>query len=251
LTPRYSPQAISAATIAEPGMVVLDLFCGGGGASAGYVQAGHQVWGIDIAPQPNYLKSGAAGFLRADVLEVLRAPWISKVGFIHASPPCQRDSKMTNCRPGLAATAPDLVAEVRRLLIATGKPYILEQPEHGTPLINPVILCGWMFGYETYRHRCFEAGNGLVLPAPPAPPEGTPGRRRSCGWPHPVPAARAGHWEPGRFVSVAGHERVGLTRKVMAISWMNREELAESVPPYMTAWIGRQLTSWAAREAVA
>jgi DNA (cytosine-5)-methyltransferase 1 len=63
----------------------------------------------------------------------------------------------------------------------------------------------------------------------------------ACGWPHPVPAARAGHWEPGEFVSVAGHERVGLTRKVMAIGWTNREELAEAIPPYFTQWIGEQI----------
>jgi len=133
------------------------------------------------------------------------------------------------------------VGRVRELLARTGLPYIIEQPEHGIPLRGPVTLCGWMFGYETYRHRCFEVGGGLVLAAPPAPPEGMPGRRRSCGWPHPVPAARAGHWVPGKFVSVAGHERVGLTRKVMAIGWTNREELAEAIPPYMTRWIGEQL----------
>jgi DNA (cytosine-5)-methyltransferase 1 len=129
--------------------------------------------------------------------------------FIHVSPPCQRHSKMTNCRPGLAATCPDLVPQVRELLIATGKPYVIEQPERGARLIDPVTLCGWMFGYETYRHRCFEASGGFTLVTPPAPPEGMPGRRTACGWPHPVPAARAGHWEPGKFVSVAGHKREG------------------------------------------
>ena len=222
-------------------MIILDGCCGAGGAARGYADAGHQVWGVDSEWQPNYLKSGATMLIKADILQALRSPSLtSQASMIHVSPPCQCGSKMTNCRPGLAASYPDLVAEVREACQATGLPYVIEQPEHGTPLIGPVILCGWMFGYETYRHRCFEAGGGLVLAQPPQPPAG-PARLRSCGWPHPVPAARAGHWEPGRFVSVAGHERVGLTRKVMAIDWTNREELAEAVPPYMTRWIGAQL----------
>jgi DNA (cytosine-5)-methyltransferase 1 len=165
-------------------MIVADLCCGAGGATRGYVDVGHEVWGIDIAPQPNYQKSGAADFRQADILRVLREPWIAGVDFIHVSPPCQRYSKMTNCRPRLAATYPDLVPPVRELLIATGKPYVIEQPEHGARLIDPVTLCGWMFGYETCRHRCFEAGGGFTLATPP-PPEGTPGRRMACGWPHP------------------------------------------------------------------
>ena len=223
-------------------MIVLDGCCGAGGASRGYVDVGHVVCGADIAPQPNYLKSGATDFLQADILDVLLQPRIARVDFIHVSPPCQRQSKMSNCRPGLAATYPDLVPEVREMLVASGKPYVIEQPEHGATLIDPVTLCGWIFGYETYRHRCFEAGGGFALAAPPAPPEGMPGRRMACGWPHPVSAAPAGHWEPGKFVSVAGHERVGLTRKVMAIDWTSREELAEAIPPYFTRWIGEQLS---------
>jgi DNA (cytosine-5)-methyltransferase 1 len=220
---------------------VLDGFCGVGGSSRGYVDAGHDVTGVDIEPQPNYLKSGSSRFVRMDMIELLADPTLrQRYDFAHVSPPCQRKSKMTNCRPGLAATYPDLVGAVRILLRCSGLPYVIEQPEHGTPLLNPVTLCGWMFGYETYRHRCFEAG-GFTLDVPPMPSPEMRGRRRSCGWPHPVPAAKAGHWTPGRFVSVAGHERVGLTRPVMGIDWSNREELAEAVPPYMTRWIGEQL----------
>lgn len=161
-------------------MTILDLFCGAGGASRGYADAGHRVYGVDLHPQKNYLASGAADFLHADALEVLRRPWISRVDFIHASPPCQRNSRMSNCRPGLAATYPDLVPEVRELLIATRLPYVIEQPQGGAVLIRPVTLCGWQFGYETYRHRWFEAGGGLVLDAPPARPE-PPASPRACG----------------------------------------------------------------------
>ncbi len=68
-----------------------------------------------------------------------------------------------------------------------------------------------------------------------------PGCRRECGWPHPVAAARAGHWEPGRFVSVSGHERRAPVNAAMGIDWMSRrEEVAEAVPPCFTRWIGEQ-----------
>lgn len=222
-------------------MIILDGCCGAGGATRGYVDAGHEVWGADIEPQPNYCKSGATGFRQADILDLLANPAaLAMFDFIHVSPPCQRGSKMSNCRPGLAETYPDLVSPVRELLAASGKPYVIEQPEHGLPLIDPVILCGWQFGYPLYRHRCFEAGGGVVLPHPMAQPD-PPRRPRSCGWDHPVPAAKAGHWEPGKFVSVAGHERVGLTRPAMAIDWTTREELAEAIPPYFTYWIGGHL----------
>jgi DNA (cytosine-5)-methyltransferase 1 len=101
-----------------------------------------------------------------------------------------------------------------------------------------------MFGRETYRHRLFEAGGGFTLAAPPAPQQDMPGRRKSCGWPHPVATARAGHWEPGKFVSVSGHERKEPVRRVMEIDWMReREDVAEAIPPYFTQWIGEQLAA--------
>jgi len=216
-------------------VIVLDGCCGAGGATRGYADAGHVVYGADIVPQPNYLRSGAAGFLQADILQLLSGPWIAGVDFIHVSPPCQRHSRMSNCRPGLAATYPDLIGPVRELLEATGLPYVIEQPE-GSPLRNPVTLCAWSFGRELYRHRLFEAGGRLTLPQPP---------HRE----HSRPASKAGHWKPGTVMSVAGHVgNVALAREVMGIGWSTREELAEAVPPVFTRWIGEQLAGWAARK---
>ena len=35
--------------------LLLDLFCGAGGAARGYQQAGFEVHGVDHAPQPRYV----------------------------------------------------------------------------------------------------------------------------------------------------------------------------------------------------
>jgi DNA (cytosine-5)-methyltransferase 1 len=200
---------------------------------------------VDIHPalRRDYLRSGAASFTCADILEVLASPMVRGVDAIVVAPPCQHYSQMSRCRPGLAVLYPELITPVREKLNATGLPWVIENVEAARPWMkNPVTLCGWMFGREMYRHRLLEAGGGLVLAAPPRPPDGTPGRRRSCGWPHPVRAARAGHWVPGRFVSVSGHERKDPVRRVMEIGWMrNRDDVAEAFPPYMAAWLGEQL----------
>jgi len=73
---------------------------------------------------------------------------------------------------------------------------------------------------------------------------------RECGWPHPVATAKAGHWRPGMFVSVAGHERKAPVRRVMEIDWMSgREAVAEAIPPYLSRWVAGQLRDWRLAEA--
>ena len=164
---------------------------------------------------------------------------------------CQFASAMTSCRPGLRETYPNLITPGRPLLNRLRLPYVIENVGAARPwLADPVTLCMYgHFGRETYRHRLIEAGGGFSLQPPPAPeqtPREVPSRvNRECGWPHPVPTARAGHWKPGYFVSVAGHERKEPVRRVMQIDWMsNREAVAEAIPPYLSAWIAGQLGGW-------
>lgn len=202
---------------------MLDLFCGAGGASMGYAQAGFEVVGVDVEPQPRY----PFEFHQLDARHVAPS-WIAMREFsaVHASPPCQRYSKMSGCRPGLAATYENLIAPTRELLQETGLPYIIENVP-GAPLRDPVTLCGFMFGREVYRHREFETNWPLI-----APPH----------LPHTKPSSRAGHWRPGTVISVSGHiAPMKLAREVMEIDWTNREELAEAIPPYYTEFIGLQL----------
>lgn len=216
--------------------LVLDLGCGIGGVAHGYHQAGLETVGVDIEPQPRYPYE----FVHADMEQVM--DWLlgdpgnvvganhhlADFGLIHLSAPCQRWSKMTRCRPGLAETYPDLITPMRPRLEASGLPYIIENVE-GAPLRNPILLCSWTFGREMYRHRLVETGGGVEL--------ASPGHR-----PHVTPASRAGHWVPGTFFSMAGHVApMWKAREVMGIDWCQREELAEAVPPYMFEWVGLQV----------
>jgi DNA (cytosine-5)-methyltransferase 1 len=249
---------------------IFDGCSGEGGAARGYAQAGHYVVGVDSNPacREGYLRSGAAEFICADVLEVLTdRSFMSRFTFGHLSAPCQAFSAMTACRPGLRETYPDLITPGRPLLNALSIPYVIENVGAARPwLVAPVTLCMWMFGRETYRHRLIEAGGGFSLQPPPAPgwawrppsPAHQPARRirvnRECGWPHPVPTERAGHWKPGcgRFVSVAGHERKEPVQAVMEAGWMsNRDAVAESIPWYLSFDIAEQLAAWRQLEAAA
>ena len=230
-------------------LAILDGCCGEGGATRGYVQAGHDVWGVDNDPslEAGYLRSGGTGFICADIMDVLSdTKFLRRFDFIHTSFPCQGYSGMSHCRPGLADTYPRLIGPGRELLEAQDRPWLIENVGLARSFMrDPQTLCMWgHFRRPTYRHRLLEGGNGFTFIAPTAPDD-VPGRRnRECGWPHPVPAAKAGHWTPGKFVSVSGHERKEPVREAMEITWMSsREAVKEAIPPYMTFAIGQQLAN--------
>ena len=131
---------------------ILDLFCGAGGCSVGYERAGFDVVGVDIAPQPNY----PFGFVQADALAALEVVPLTTVDAIHASPPCQAFSLATlyHGREN-AEKYPDLIEPVRKLLLDTGLPFVIENVP-GAPIRHDVLLCGEMFGLRVHRHRYFE-----------------------------------------------------------------------------------------------
>jgi DNA (cytosine-5)-methyltransferase 1 len=71
-----------------PVPVLLDLYCCAGGAAKGYADAGFEVVGVDIEPQPHYPFS----FVPADVIEFLEGLLAGPQAYfmaVHASPPCQ------------------------------------------------------------------------------------------------------------------------------------------------------------------
>jgi DNA (cytosine-5)-methyltransferase 1 len=199
---------------------LLDLFCGGGGASAGYAQAGFDVTGVDIAPQKNY----PFDFIQADAIE-----YVTRYGhlfdFIHASPPCQRYSVTM---PMQTREHPDLVPATRAALIATGRPYVIENVV-GAPLIEPVMLCGQMFGLPLYRHRLFECSFFLLAP----PHARHTVRSGGCNGTSVERANAAIMCLVGNFPGVKR------ARTVMQTPWMTRGEIAQAIPPAYTEFIGR------------
>lgn len=218
---------------------LLDLFCKAGGCSMGYYKAGFDVEGVDIEAQPNY----PFKFTQMDAIEYLKTQDLNKFDAIHASPPCQRNSRLkslSSARNGSykAESYPDLIDPVRNLLDQIGKPYVIENVV-GAPMSNAVTLCGTMFGLKVYRHRLFESNIHLWQPAHIPHNDRTP----SAG----------GGVSPKGFISVCGtggvkgmkaQEIVEYWSWAMGIDWMNRAELAQAIPPAYTEYIGQQLVDY-------
>jgi DNA (cytosine-5)-methyltransferase 1 len=209
-------------------MRLLDLFCGEGGAGMGYIRAGFDVTGVDIKPQPRY----PFAFVQAGALEYMRQHG-HEFDVIHASPPCQVYSVT---RPLSRGDHPDLVAATREALLAVGKPFVIENVP-GAPLINPLVLCGTMFGLQVIRHRLFE-----VWPEPVwfSPTTCRHEGRSTGGSKNGAPVRRLG--KEYQYLSVAGHDFIKAdAERAMGIDWMTRNGLSQAIPPAYTEWLGRQL----------
>ena len=204
--------------------VLLDLFCGAGGAAMGYHRAGFDVVGVDIKPQPRY----PFRFVQADAL----APPLELGAFdaIHASPPCQ-----AYIRSGMVARDgrhPELVQATRDLLAQTGLPWVIENVP-GAPIRPDLVLCGSMFGLGVRRHRWFET-------SPPVPPW-----TLACDHSGPItgvyghPHGKGGAWRNGNKPMLSSTAEIW--SREMGIDWMRPHELAQAIPPAYTEFIGRQL----------
>lgn len=204
----------------SPALRVLDTYCCQGGAGKGYSDAGARVTGVDSSPQARYPFT----FIQGDATEFIREHG-AEFDFIHASPPCQHDS---DCQRIQGNTHPDLISPTRDALNATGRPWVIENVRGAVrKLHRPVMLCGAMFGLETYRHRYFETGGGFTLPQPHHPAHTAPQAKMG----RPVPP---GHY--GQFVG--NFSGVQQARDVMGVPWMNRDGIRECIPPVYTHWIG-------------
>ena len=210
-------------------MKLLDLFCGAGGASAGYAAAGFEVHGVDLKHGKRYLYT----YLKADVLNVLRdVNYLNQFDVIHASPPCQTHSITQHLRnaQGKTTSKLDLIPETRTALIASGKPYIIENVP-GSPLINPIQLCGSSFGLKVRRHRLFESNMALV---------GSVCDHKSQGRPIGVYGSLNDEIPKGGKTAATIDE----ARNAMGISWAIWTELVEAIPPAYTKYLGGQLGRW-------
>lgn len=192
---------------------LLDLFCKAGGCSVGYHRAGFDLVGVDIEPQPRY----PFVFVQADVLK-LDLSFLQSFDAIHASPPCQHYSKATAWR-GSRRQHPDLIGTVRGLLLAAGKPYVIETVEDGrNKLVCPVMLCGSMFGLKVRRHRAFELSWCPLILTP------------SC-----VHRADDFSFDHGF------KQAESVYRDAMGCAWMTVHESRQAIPPAYTEFLGRQI----------
>lgn len=212
--------------------LLLDLYCCAGGCSRGYVQAGFEVVGVDLDPQPHYPYT----FVQDDTLHVLDVllsggQWngytLSDFDAFHASPPCQAFSLASYFHHSHGRHL-DLIGPTRSRLQATGKPYIIENVPNA-PVEKAVTLCGAMFGLRTYRHRLFESNLLLFQPAHPR---------------HVVRAAGPGTIaKPDEFWSVGGHfGHKDEAQRALGIDWMTTtHEIAQAIPPAYTHYLGLQV----------
>lgn len=232
LPPKKSVQARSRRPSALPRRpLLLDLFCCAGGAGVGYYRAGFDVVGVDIVPRPN----NPLPFVQADALK-LDAKFIALFDAIHASPPCQSYSDLAK-RNGNADDWPRLIEPVREMLIASGKPYVIENVE-GAPLLNPIVLCGTMFpGLRVLRHRLFEANFPIQVPAHPKHPKVHTFDKRKSHF------GKTDEWRDFVQVTGGGNCSLAAARNAMGIDWMTKGEINEAIPPAYTELIGRQLMS--------
>lgn len=208
-------------------MKLLDLFCGAGGAAQGYFEANFtHILGVDIEPQPNY----PFEFVQGDALQFD----LEGYDLIHASPPCNRWSSASGKSMSRRRELyPDLLRPIRSKLEGQNTPYVIENVE-GSPLHNPILLCGTMFpSLRVIRHRLFECS--FFVPQP----------TKSCNK-HPTIVSWSqytkGSDDP--YVTVAGGGKAPLqySRIAMGIDWMNQRELSQAIPPPYTRYIGGFVT---------
>jgi DNA (cytosine-5)-methyltransferase 1 len=215
--------------------LLLDLFCGAGGAARGYADAGFTVVGVDLVRQPHYPYE----FHRADAFEFLKA-YGREFDAVHASPPCQAYSKGAG-RAGTRALHPQLILATHWLFRSIGRPWVIENIEQAAgELPGGAMLCGSQFGLGVFRHRIFWSSFGYV--------------------PKAVHDHGDGRIGDGRYVTVTGssggrsirdgiqHGRKADWQRAMGIDWMTNKEMSQAIPPAYTEHVGWQLGAAILRE---
>ncbi len=202
-------------------MKLLDLFCGAGGCSRGYKDAGFdEIVGVDIREQKNY----PFRLVVDHALEYLDNTELSQFDLIHASPPCQAYSFSAAQHD---KDYPKLIDEVRDMLNDRAVNYVIENVL-GAPLKEPIILEGPMFGLKVIRKRLFEANWPLMQPPRVKP---------------------TGSVKGGQYTTVVGHGCDGFSdmktwQLAMGITWMTQKEITQAIPPKYTEYIGREFLNW-------
>jgi DNA (cytosine-5)-methyltransferase 1 len=216
---------------------MIDLFSCQGGAAKGYHDAGFEVVGVDIEPQPRYPYE----FIQADAIEVLRTGragdlLVADFDAGHASPPCQDHSETAVLGRGHGTGW--MLAATLDLFPRYAFPWVVENvagsslPSQGDLFgFHGLTLCGCMFPELRgllYEDRVFETSFGI-----PQPPHVR----------HQWPQTKMGRTpKPGECMQLTGHftdPEEG--RRRMRAGWMNRDGLAQAIPPAYTRFIGGRI----------
>lgn len=213
--------------------LLLDLFSCEGGAAVGYHRAGFDVIGVDIVPQPRYP-------FPMVVADALHPPFdLTRFDAIHASPPCQSYTTMSN---RFGSEELELIDQTRDMLAAAGVPYVIENVVGAKRhMRSPIQLHGGHFGLNVYRPRLFESNVLLMSPAKaPRPKDAAAvyGRRedRRLLW------TRA----DGTELRAASLDEA---RAAMGMPWASWNGCREAIPPAYTTYVGEQLLHQIARAA--
>jgi len=225
--------------------LLVDLYCGIGGAAMGYYRAGFDVIGVDHMAMPEY----PFPFFRSEALEFLRRIAADdykiagrKIAAFHASPPCQKFVSLGKGQNWQGFDfKPDALTPTRVRfqddLADTDIKWVIENVP-GAPMGHAITLCGSMFdlriapepdmpkGGYLQRHRKFESNILLMVPGP-------------CN-------------HEGQAIGVYGNGRGGgamrhrtanadQARRLMGIDWASRTGLTQAIPPAFTEYIGKQL----------
>lgn len=193
----------------------------------GLHRAGFEVVGVDVKPQPSY----PFEFHQADWLDFVTSgdpvgdPMLEFFDFVWASPPCQAHTQLR----GLGKAKPDdvdLLPPVRSFLRGYGIPHVIENVV-GAKLIEPITLCGSMFGLAVRRHRLFEC-HGFTMLAPECRCRG----RRNIA----VYGKSPAHRLPDGVIRARD---LAHGRAAMGIDWMEWRELTQAIPPAYGEFIGK------------
>jgi DNA (cytosine-5)-methyltransferase 1 len=232
--------------------VLLDTYCGQGGASWGYYQAGYDVVGVDLNPANG--NRYPFEFHTGDAVEFIRL-YGHQFDAIHASPPCQSYSIATAGNQAARDKYPRLIAATRAALQATGRPWVIENVEQArSELVDPLLLCGRMFGLGADdadgvplvldRHRLFESNTPISAPAHPKhgaqQVAGVYGGSRRSSKPNATPADDR---HAARYERKGGYVPRSKTvqQALLGIDWMTVRGMQESIPPAYSRHIGAQL----------
>lgn len=218
----------------------------------GFHQAGFEVVGVDIEPQPLY----PFEFIQANALELSPSEIRREFHAVHAAPPCQFFTTLSALHGenyhGVKVF--NLIPGTRDLLRDTGLHYVIENVEGArSELRNPVTLCGSSFGLRVRRHRLFETNWSL---------EGLPcdhtwqDRHR----PYLIRYSKQRSQWSGIVRVIGGRQLldpdlppfengVGVSDPnellkdsvAMGIDWMPKKSLNQAIPPAYTRHIGNQL----------